>query len=56
VSATEVLTSLILFTLLYAALAVIETRLLLRYARAPLTAPTPPREAAPDDPPLAFAY
>ncbi len=56
VSAAEVLTSLILFTLLYAGLAVIETRLLLRYARAPLTSPAPPREAAPDEPPLAFAY
>ncbi|GIH20825.1 cytochrome ubiquinol oxidase subunit I [Rugosimonospora africana] len=56
VSTGEVITSLTLFTLLYVALAVIETRLLLRYARAPLTSPAPPGTPAPDEPPLAFAY
>jgi cytochrome d ubiquinol oxidase subunit I len=56
VSTADVITSLTLFTLLYAALAVVEVRLLLRGARAPLTSPASPRQPAPDDPPLAFAY
>ena len=51
----EVATSLSVFTVLYGALAVVEVRLLLRYARAGL----PPDEPAPeqdDDKPLSFAY
>ncbi|HEY3682727.1 MAG TPA: cytochrome ubiquinol oxidase subunit I, partial [Streptosporangiaceae bacterium] len=54
VSAAEVATSLAVFTVLYAVLAVIEVRLLLRYARGPLPAadpPVPTRDALP-----AFAY
>ncbi|MFI6761376.1 cytochrome ubiquinol oxidase subunit I [Micromonospora sp. NPDC050417] len=59
VSLTEVLTSFTAFTLIYATLAVIEIRLLLRYARAGLPDPTPPPPddtTADEDRPLAFAY
>ncbi|MFK3979899.1 cytochrome ubiquinol oxidase subunit I [Micromonospora sp. NPDC050397] len=60
VSLTEVLTSFTAFTLIYATLAVIEVRLLLRYARAGLPDTTPPPEpdddTADEDRPLAFAY
>ncbi|HEX5543471.1 MAG TPA: cytochrome ubiquinol oxidase subunit I [Micromonospora sp.] len=60
VTLTEVLTSFTAFTLVYAALAVIEVRLLLRYAKAGLPDVTPPPEPAHDvdeeDRPLAFAY
>jgi cytochrome bd ubiquinol oxidase subunit I len=55
VSAGEVLTSLIVFTVLYGALAVVEVHLLLRYARSALPDVAPPEEATPDRP-LAFAY
>jgi cytochrome d ubiquinol oxidase subunit I len=55
VSSADMLTSLILFTLLYAALAVVEVRLLIRAARAPLNEPAPSQPAS--EPPLhAFAY
>ncbi|GAA5180970.1 cytochrome ubiquinol oxidase subunit I [Rugosimonospora acidiphila] len=56
VSTADVITSLTLFTLLYAVLAVIEVRLVLRGARAPLPDPAAPGEPADDEPPLAFAY
>ncbi|MEO3747286.1 cytochrome ubiquinol oxidase subunit I [Plantactinospora sp. B5E13] len=62
VSLTEVLTSFTAFTLVYATLAVVEVRLLLRYARAGLPDPEPAAEQPdPDnsddgDRPLAFAY
>ncbi len=58
VTLTEVLTSFTAFTLIYATLAVIEVRLLLRYAKAGLpdiTAP-PEHHGADEDRPLAFAY
>ena len=57
VGTATVLTSLIVFTLLYAALAVIELRLLTRYAKAgpPADAGDEPTEAEPDRP-MAFAY
>ncbi|MEV4482057.1 cytochrome ubiquinol oxidase subunit I [Micromonospora coxensis] len=60
VSLTEVLTSFTAFTLIYAALAVIEFKLLVRYAKAGVPDLTP--EPEPDDTdddaerPLAFAY
>ncbi|GIJ29146.1 cytochrome ubiquinol oxidase subunit I [Micromonospora qiuiae] len=59
VSLTEVLTSFTAFTLIYAVLAVIEVKLLIRYARAGVPDVTPAAE--PDDTddterPLAFAY
>ncbi|WBB90803.1 cytochrome ubiquinol oxidase subunit I [Verrucosispora sp. WMMC514] len=59
VSLTEVLTSFTAFTLIYAVLAVIEVKLLIRYARAGVPDVTPAPE--PDDTddaerPLAFAY
>ncbi|ROT29551.1 cytochrome ubiquinol oxidase subunit I [Micromonospora sp. HM5-17] len=61
VSLTEVLTSFTAFTLVYAILAVVEVRLLIRYARAglPRLDPTPTRTdptADDEDRPLAFAY
>ena len=59
----EVATSLAVFTLLYGALAVVEVRLLVRYARHLPDEPPPPErgQAGPDadddaDRPLAFAY
>jgi cytochrome d ubiquinol oxidase subunit I len=55
VSSGEVLTSLTVFTLLYGALAVVEARLLLRYARAGLPDESPPAEPA-DEPALSFAH
>ncbi|MGZ4637091.1 MAG: cytochrome ubiquinol oxidase subunit I [Oryzihumus sp.] len=58
VSAGEVWTSLIAFTLLYGGLAVVELKLLLRYiARGaePVEAPVPPSERD-EDAPLVFAY
>ena len=57
VSAGDVLTSLIVFTLLYGGLAVVELKLLLRTIRGglPDVTPRPPVED-PDDAPLAFAY
>ena len=58
VSLTEVLTSFTTFTLVYAALAVVELRLLLRYAAAGLPEETPPPrpDTEDDDQPLALAY
>jgi cytochrome d ubiquinol oxidase subunit I len=59
VSLTEVLTSFTAFTLVYAALAIVEIRLLLRYARKGLPETTPPVEpdnTDDEDRPLAFAY
>ncbi|MDG4831054.1 cytochrome ubiquinol oxidase subunit I [Solwaraspora sp. WMMD1047] len=59
VSLTEVLTSFTAFTLVYATLAVIEVKLLIRYARAGLPDVTPdpePDDHSDDDRPLAFAY
>ena len=59
VSVTRVLTSLILFTLLYAVLAVVEVKLTVKYAKAGAhdTPPSLAGEAEPDDDkPLAFAY
>jgi cytochrome d ubiquinol oxidase subunit I len=56
VSAGEVATSLTVFTLLYGALAVVEARLLLRYARADLPDVSPPRPDPDTEPTLAFAY
>ena len=58
VSAGEVLTSLLVFTLLYGVLAVVEVGLTLRYIRAGAPpAPRPPDEESDDaDRPLAFAY
>ncbi|HEU4945606.1 MAG TPA: cytochrome ubiquinol oxidase subunit I [Kribbella sp.] len=51
---TEVLISMIGFTLLYGALAVVEVKLLLRYVRAGLAGPEP--EPGETDRPLSFAY
>ncbi|MBF9129572.1 cytochrome ubiquinol oxidase subunit I [Plantactinospora sp. S1510] len=60
VSLPEVLTSFTAFTLVYATLAVVEVRLLLRYARAglPDVEPAPEPDPGTDDEnrPLAFAY
>jgi cytochrome d ubiquinol oxidase subunit I len=59
VSLTEVLTSFTAFTLVYATLAVVEVRLLIRYAKAGLpdvSPPTTPEHADDEDRPLAFAY
>ena len=58
VSLAEVLTSFTAFTLIYATLAVIEVRLLIRYATAGLPDATPAPQSDPDDEdrPLAFAY
>ncbi|MEV6522030.1 cytochrome ubiquinol oxidase subunit I [Longispora sp. NPDC051575] len=55
VSTGEVVTSLVVFTVLYGILAVIETRLLISTARAGLPDVTPP-ERKTDDDQLAFAY
>ncbi|WP_434740011.1 cytochrome ubiquinol oxidase subunit I [Micromonospora sp. SH-82] len=60
VSLAEVLTSFAAFTLIYATLAVVEVKLLLRYAKAgvpEITEPTEPDDDTDDnDRPLAFAY
>ena len=58
VSLAEVLTSFTAFTLVYATLAVVEVRLLIRYARAGLPDLDPAPESDTDDEnrPLAFAY
>lgn len=57
VTAGDVTTSLAVYTLLYGVLAVVEVRLLLRFARAgvPAIAPPPSHDDDPDRP-LAFAY
>jgi cytochrome d ubiquinol oxidase subunit I len=54
----EVITSLAGFTLLYGALAVVETKLMLRTIRGGLAGTDDPPEASPDQPdkPLSFAY
>jgi cytochrome d ubiquinol oxidase subunit I len=56
VSSGSVLLSLAVFTLLYGVLAVIEARLLLRYARAGLPSAAPPADEPADQPVAAFAY
>ena len=58
VSLTEVVTSFTAFTLIYAVLAVVEVKLLLRYAKKGLPDVTPPPEhdGAEEDRPLEFAY
>ncbi|PZM90230.1 MAG: cytochrome ubiquinol oxidase subunit I, partial [Actinobacteria bacterium] len=60
VSLSEVLTSFTAFTLIYAILAIIEVRLLIRYAKAGLPDLAPVAEPAPEtddeERPLAFAY
>lgn len=58
VSLTEVLTSFATFTLVYAVLAVIEVKLLIRYAKKGLPEADPPAEPTDHttDRPLAFAY
>ena len=58
VSAGEVLTSMVVFTLLYGALAVVEIKLFLHYVRKGAEAfvePIPPDQTD-DDAPLVFAY
>jgi cytochrome bd ubiquinol oxidase subunit I len=58
VSAGEVVTSMVVYTLLYGALAVVEVKLFLRYARAgadPFEEPVKPSDQD-EDAPLAFAY
>jgi cytochrome d ubiquinol oxidase subunit I len=58
VSAGEVVTSMLVYTLLYGALAVVEVKLFLTYARAGAPAfepPVPPSEQD-EDAPLSFAY
>ena len=55
-SVAEVATSLIVFTLLYGVLAVIEVKLLLRYVKAGLPEVEPPPDPDDVDAPLAFAY
>ncbi|MFD3405934.1 cytochrome ubiquinol oxidase subunit I [Kribbella sp. NPDC058693] len=54
----EVITSLVGFTLLYGALAVVETKLMLRTIRGGLAGTDEPAEDSPDQPdkPLSFAY
>jgi cytochrome bd ubiquinol oxidase subunit I len=56
VPAATLATSLTVFSLLYAALAVVEVRLLLRFARAGLPDPTPPPAQPADEPALSFSY
>jgi cytochrome d ubiquinol oxidase subunit I len=59
VSLSEVLTSFTAFTLVYLTLAIIEVRLLVRYAKAgvpDLTPPAPEPDREDEDRPLAFAY
>ncbi len=59
VSVGEALTSVIVLTLLYAVLAVIEIGLMVKYVRAgaePFVEPPDPKLGQPSDEPLAFAY
>jgi cytochrome d ubiquinol oxidase subunit I len=58
VGTATVVTSLVVFTLVYAALAVIELTLMIRYAKAGPSAQAAPGEADRQDPdrPMAFAY
>jgi cytochrome d ubiquinol oxidase subunit I len=56
VSAGEVVTSMIVYTLLYGALAVVEIKLYLKYVRAGAPPFEEPATVSSDDAPLAFAY
>ncbi|MDI1466191.1 cytochrome ubiquinol oxidase subunit I [Catellatospora sp. KI3] len=57
VGSGDVITSMVVFTLLYGALAVVEVGLLLKYAKAGVPDVSPPPQAESDqDRPLAFAY
>lgn len=56
VSAGLVLTSMVLFTLLYGALAVVEVKLLVKYIKLGLPEATPVEVITDDDQPLSFAY
>ena len=56
VSAGAVLFSMILFTLLYGVLAVVEVGLLLKYIKKGLPEVTEPKVVTSDDEPLSFAY
>jgi cytochrome d ubiquinol oxidase subunit I len=59
VSAGEVTTSLVVLTLVYGALALVEVKLMLTYIRRgadPVEPPTPPEPGSQADKPLAFAY
>ena len=56
VSAGEVLTSMIVFTLIYAVLGVFWYRLMVRYARLGAPEVEPPNKKDPGDGPLSFAY
>ncbi len=55
-SVTDIWISMIVYTLLYGALAVIEVTLFLKYARMDLPDVTPPEVQTDDDAPLSFAY
>ena len=56
VSAFEMGTTMVLFTLLYGALAVVEVRLLLKYIKLGLPDVVEPEVITDDDAPLSFAY
>ncbi|MCW5951615.1 MAG: cytochrome ubiquinol oxidase subunit I [Propionibacteriaceae bacterium] len=56
VSALEMGTTMVLFTLIYGALAVVEVRLLLKYIRLGLPDVVEPEVLTDDDAPLSFAY
>ena len=56
VSAGEVFATMVLYTLIYGALAVVEVGLMLKYARAGLPAEVPPVEIKGEDDVLSFAY
>ncbi len=56
VSAAQVWTSVISFTLVYGALAVVEVALLIKYIRKGLPEADPPTESDDSDAPLSFAY
>ncbi len=56
VSSFEVATTMILFTLIYGALAVVEVRLLLKYIKLGLPEVSEPTVLTDDDAPLSFAY
>ncbi|MCA0252249.1 MAG: cytochrome ubiquinol oxidase subunit I, partial [Actinobacteria bacterium] len=56
VSAFEMGTTMVLFTLIYGALAVVEVRLLLKYIKLGLPDVVEPEVITDDDAPLSFAY
>ena len=56
VSAFEVGTTMVLFTLIYGALAVVEVGLLLKYIKIGLPEVVEPQVITDDDAPLTFAY